>query len=154
MEPTSRQIPGGIVMLDPFARDLQVPLPPGRAHLEHEGLWLQGMPRVNLLFIGSDDLVWRTFGTQLNLRSPIATWRPGEPLTLPDVSTVPTLILSDVDRLTGSDQVRLLTWLDRAAGRTQVICTATRSLLPLLEAGSFVSALYYRLNTVCVDLTA
>jgi hypothetical protein len=147
-------MPGGAVMLDPFARDMQVPDLAEAGHLEHDVRMLQGMPRVNLLLIGSDDLVWRTIGTQLSLRSPIASWRPGESLALPDVSAVATLILNGVDHLTGAEQVRLLTWLDRAVGRTQVVCTATMSLLPLLEAGSFVNALYYRLNTVCLDLTS
>jgi hypothetical protein len=112
-----------------------------------------GRPRVNTLLIGADDVVWRVLGTSLNLASPIVSWRPGQPLQLPDFTSVRTLVIRDLALMSGSEQVRLLEWLDRASGYVQVVCTSSDALLPLVEAGSFINSLYYRLNTICIDLT-
>jgi transcriptional regulator of acetoin/glycerol metabolism len=98
----------------------------------------------------------------LDLQSPIAALvatpmttalRTGEPLVLPPVARARTLILQDVGALTHADQYRLLDWLDRAAGRTQVVSTTPASLWPRVQAGAFIDRLYYRLNTVCMDVT-
>ena len=62
-------------------------------------------------------------------------------------------MLHDVGALTTDDQLRLLDWLERAEGRTQVVSTSSAPLLPRVHAGSFIDTLYYRLNTVCVDVT-
>jgi hypothetical protein len=87
------------------------------------------------------------------MATPVATWRTGEPLVLPPVARARTLILQDVGALTRADQHRLLDWLDRAAGRTQVVSTTPASLWPRVQAGAFIDRLYYRLNTVCMDVT-
>jgi hypothetical protein len=63
------------------------------------------------------------------------------------------MILQDVGALTDADQRRLLDWLDRAAGRTQVVSTTPASLWPRVQAGAFADGLYYRLNTLCMDVT-
>ncbi len=114
-------------------------------------LQLMGMPRVNMMFIGADDVVWRALGNSLRLSAPIASWRPGEPLILP-AADLGTLIIRDVGEMTDVDQARLLKWLDHAVGHTQVVCTSNSSLLPLMAEGRFSDSLYYRLNTICVDL--
>ncbi len=44
-------------------------------------------------------------------------------------------------------------WLDRAPGRTQVVSTTPALLFPRVQAGAFIDRLYYRLNTVCMDVT-
>ena len=110
--------------------------------------------RVNLLIIHREGVLfggleWLT----LDLQKPIATWCTGEPLVLPPVAWARTMILQDVGALTHADQHRLLSWLDRAAGRTQVISTTPAPLLPCVQAGEFLDRLYYRLNTVCLDVT-
>jgi transcriptional regulator of acetoin/glycerol metabolism len=84
---------------------------------------------------------------------PIASWYPGERLVLPDPRTA-MIILYDVDALGHSDQLQLLEWLERGVGRTQVVSTTSAPLLPLVEAGIFSDMLYYRLNTVSVQVTA
>jgi len=53
----------------------------------------------------------------------------------------------------GAEQRRLLDWLERCAGRYQVVSTTTSPLLALVEARVFHDALFYRLNVVCVDVT-
>jgi transcriptional regulator of acetoin/glycerol metabolism len=46
----------------------------------------------------------------------------------------------------------MLEWLDQTASRIRVVSTSRTSLWPLLKSGAFDDALYYRLNTVCVDI--
>jgi transcriptional regulator of acetoin/glycerol metabolism len=51
-------------------------------------------------------------------------------------------------------QIHLLEWLAAAIGRIQVVCTTPAPLLPQVRAGAFIDTLYYRLNTVYVDVSA
>ena len=83
----------------------------------------------------------------------VAGWRPGQRLVLPPVARLSTLILHDVGALAFDDQRRLTDWLERAAGRTQVVSTTRSSLFPRVEAGTFVDTLYYRLITINVDFS-
>jgi transcriptional regulator of acetoin/glycerol metabolism len=87
------------------------------------------------------------------LVQPLVTWRPGERLVLPQAAQTGTLILRDVGALSLTDQRRLIDWLERAAGQTQVVSTTATPLMPLVQAGVFLARLYYRLNTVCVDVS-
>jgi len=86
------------------------------------------------------------------LATPVVAWRPGERLMLPQPLQTGTLLLHNVGALSLLDQRYLVEWLERAAGRTQVVSTTPTALLPLVQAGTFLARLYYRLNTVCVDL--
>jgi hypothetical protein len=63
-----------------------------------------------------------------------------------------TVVLHDVDKLGLMWQRQLFAWLDTEAGRTQVVSTTSRSLLPLIAAGDFLERLFYRLNTVHITL--
>ena len=63
-----------------------------------------------------------------------------------------TLILRDVAAMPRNDQHRLCDWLAVTAGRTRVVSTTRQPLFPLLEAGTFVETLYYRLNVLCFQL--
>jgi hypothetical protein len=83
----------------------------------------------------------------------VAGWRPGQRLVLPPVARLSTLILHDVGALSFDDQRRLTDWLERAAGRTQVVSTTQSSLFPRVETGMFVDTLYYRLITINVDFS-
>src|ERR1017187_9308657 len=49
------------------------------------------------------------------------------------------MVLQDVGALTDADQHRLLDWLDRGRGRTQVISTTPTPLLSRVQAGAFRS---------------
>lgn len=123
-----------------------------QASVAQKNLRELGMPRVNMLFVGVDDAVWHLLAGTLSLVEPVVFWRPGGAMHLPENAAVRTLVIRDVGAMTGAEQVRLLDWLDRAVGRTQVVSTSSVPLLPLVEEGHFINALYYRLNTVCVDL--
>jgi Sigma-54 interaction domain len=123
-------------------------------HAAHEDLRLMGLPRVNLLLRGREAAL-RTVLDSIsgNLQEPIATWTPGQPLQLPAVENAGTMILHNVGALGLEDQIHLLEWLGRAVGRTQVVSTTPAPLLPRVRAGAFIDSLYYRLNTVYVDVT-
>ena len=119
----------------------------------HKDLQVAGMPRTNLLFVGSPgavrivmEMLW------VELREPILTWRPGQTLDLPTPGRASTLVLHDVNNPTADEQRRMQDWLDQTAGRIRVVSTTRTSLWPLLKSGVFHDALYYRLNTVCVDI--
>jgi hypothetical protein len=111
--------------------------------------------RTNLLLIHANGVIQSILELlQPDLDEPIATWRPGERLVLPPETRAGTMILQDVGSMAKEDQRRLLEWLDRASGRTRVVSTTPAHLLPRVEAGAFIDTLYYRLNTVCVDVTS
>jgi transcriptional regulator of aromatic amino acid metabolism len=126
----------------------------GVPHLQED--WrLARAARVNLLLIHAAG-VPRTVLQSLvqDPDEPIASWCPGERLVLPPAARAGTVILHDVGALAHDDQRRLLEWLEGARGRAQVVSTTPATLLPHVHAGKFIDRLYYRLNTVCVDMTA
>jgi hypothetical protein len=119
----------------------------------HKDLQVAGMPRTNLLLIGSTgatrivmEMLW------LELREPIVTWRPGQPLDLPAAGSASTLVLHDINGLTQEQQLLLRQWMDQTGSRVRVVSTTRSSLWPQLKSRAFDDALYYRLNTVCVDI--
>ncbi len=124
------------------------------AKAAHEELRLVGVPRVNLLLMGSDGVIRSVLDSLVRgLHEPIASWFPGERLVLPPVDRAGTVVLHDVGALAIPEQIQLLEWLGQAMGRTQVVSTTPAPLLPRVQAGAFIDTLYYRLNTVCVDVT-
>jgi hypothetical protein len=125
------------------------------ARAAHVDLLLMGMPRVNLLLIAPDGVVRFVLESLLlDLKEPIVRWRPGDRLVLPPAADTGTLVLQEAGALSAEDQLQLLDWLEQAEGRTQVVSTSTTALLPRVHAGGFIDTLYYRLNTVCVDVTS
>jgi len=146
---------GAQIAEGPFPRGTKLPDHWRMARAAHVDLLLMGMPRVNLLLIAADGVVRYVIESLLlDLQEPIARWKPGERLALPSPHDGGTLVLHDVGSLSGDDQLRLIDWLERAEGRTQVVSTSSTPLLPRVHSGVFVDTLYYRLNTVCVDVTA
>jgi hypothetical protein len=115
-------------------------------------------PSSNLLLIGGRTGVSKILETILpNLRDPVAVWFPGTPLVLPPVAQAGTLILREVGALELGDQYRLNEWIERVqAGtwRTQIVSISGTSLLPRVQSGAFLDTLYYRLNTVYIDISA
>jgi Sigma-54 interaction domain len=125
------------------------------ARAVHADLVLLGMPRVNLLLTGTDGVISNVLDTLVSdLDEPIARWSSGERLVLAAGIRPRTLILRNVGALSHEDQLRLGEWLDRAPGHTRVVSTTTAPLWPRVTAGFFMEPLYYRLNTVAVDVTA
>ena len=110
--------------------------------------------RANLLVTGPDN-VTDAFVKALrsNLREPVVILRGGEPFALPS-APVGTLFLADVDALTFEEQRRLYEWLEENSSGTQVISLSAISLMPMVAAGRFLEGLYYRLNTIYIEITA
>jgi transcriptional regulator of acetoin/glycerol metabolism len=91
---------------------------------------------------------------QTSFRGPVTVWRSGSPLVLPPPDAPGTLVLDNVGDLPPADQLRLIDWLLQDVGAVQVIASTAVPLLPLVERGAFLDALYYRLNVVCLNLVA
>jgi hypothetical protein len=124
------------------------------ARAAHVDLLLMGMPRTNLLLIAPDDVVHYVLQSLMpDLWEPVTRWSAGDALTLPPAASGGTLVLHDVHALTIRDQRRLLEWMERTKGRNQVVSTTSSPLLARVNQGEFIATLFYRLNTVCVDVT-
>jgi hypothetical protein len=73
--------------------------------------------------------------------------------TLPGVLSLPkepagTLLLKDVAALSVVQQLDVYDWLTEHKAGVQVVSVTTVLLAPLVEAGLFLQALYYRLNII------
>lgn len=109
--------------------------------------------RVNVLLVCSDGLVEKIVDAlRPDFCEPIEVWHPASRLVLPPIGGTGTLILQDVGAMSCDDQRRLCDWLEVTAGRTRVLSTTRQPLFPLLEAGTFGEALYYRLNVLCFQV--
>lgn len=121
----------------------------------HTDLSLARLTRANVLLVGPErrveDLV-RAHVPEIDAALVIRC--QDAPPRLPVSSHPGPVVLRDVDFLTPEEQRRLFEWLDSRTGRPQVVSTASAPLRPLVEAGAFSDALYYRLNTVYIDLSA
>ena len=107
--------------------------------------------QLNALLIGPRHVTGRLVHSLRSLLAhPIIRVLPHMPLVLPRADQVGTIILEDVGRLDMAAQRYLLEWLEGAVPRTRMIGTSTVPLLPMVAAGIFDGALYYRLNLVYV----
>lgn len=86
------------------------------------------------------------------LGEPVTLKRSGTPLAL-HTSMRGTLVVHDISAFSGPEQDRILGWLDDPHSRTQVVCTTTEPLFPLVARGLFDETLYYRLNVILLQLT-
>jgi hypothetical protein len=111
------------------------------------------LSRANTLLIGREQRVAGLVNLLVSERGAGAVIRgeDGRLFLPPPTAHVPTATIRDVESLTRDEQRLLLKWLESAGG-TQVIATASTPLLPLVEAHAFHDALYYRLNTVYINL--
>jgi Sigma-54 interaction domain len=157
----TRDLPGADSCAFPIMSVRALPRFPKRGHMPAQAtsllpaaeLCVLREHRSNVMLVGS---VASTESVLLALQpafaAPVTSWQPGSRLALPSAGG--TLVLRNVPDLTPTEQSALFDWLDRDRRRTQVISTSTRPLMPLLEQGVFSDALYYRLNTVYLELPA
>jgi hypothetical protein len=123
------------------------------ARVAAEEFFLMGLPRVNVLLAGRDEVVRLVVPTILgHVSKPVWTLSPGEDLVLPPIGPG-TLVIYEVGALALREQIQLLEWSGCPLRDTQVISTTSAALLPRVTAGSFIDMLYYRLNTVYLDVT-
>ena len=119
----------------------------------HSELPFLGPLSANMLLIGVSSGSRHKVEASLVGLGLVSSWAPGEPLVLPPAEDTGTLFLHEVGSLSLDDQVRLLGWLDHARGRTRVVSTSAASLFALVEAGVFIEKLYYRLNTISINVS-
>jgi hypothetical protein len=109
--------------------------------------------RPNVLVVGSTADADRTFDVMYPyLRTPIVPWAPRNAREVPSGS-FRTLLVRDVDSLTGSQQEELVALICRIGGDLQIVSMAKAPLFPLVEKGRFLDRLYYQLNVVYLDLS-
>jgi hypothetical protein len=108
--------------------------------------------RPNALIMGSADAVEQCLAALLpHLDSPVCLGVLDTVLSSTD--EVKTCVIRDVHELSDEQQQRLSRWLEQAAGRrVRIVSTTTLPLFQLVAAGLFLEALYYRLNTVLLDI--
>jgi hypothetical protein len=109
----------------------------------------------NVLLVGAETQVVDFVSLLVPDLNEEKTIRPNRtPLQLPPTSShIGQVVVWDVGALTLQGQQELLEWLDQVKGRTQVISIATAPLFVRVETGAFDSTLYYRLNTIFIDLS-
>jgi len=78
---------------------------------------------------------------------PIFSWRPYEARGVP-ADSYATLVIHRVDTADADQQRQLCDWFDTRPRHIQVVSTALAPLYPFVENGTFLEALYYRLNHV------
>jgi transcriptional regulator of acetoin/glycerol metabolism len=86
------------------------------------------------------------------MREPIRSAASALPQALDGART---LILTDVGALDGHNQQRLVRWLDELENREmQIISLTSVPLFSLVERNAFDARLYYRLNTIFIEIEA
>jgi hypothetical protein len=88
------------------------------------------------------------------LRHPLVKTRVASLGSIRPATSTLALLVEDVGRLTPADQSALLSWVEGAGEKVQLVTTAREPLLPVVTAGRFLESLYYRLNVIYLDLSA
>jgi len=85
------------------------------------------------------------------LGQPIVSVGPLDPLRIDGARA---LILSDVDALSSARQQQLKQWMNEPGnGHVQILSLTTVPLFPLMQAHLFDAELYYRLNTIHLEIS-
>jgi hypothetical protein len=108
--------------------------------------------RANVLVTGPDDALEAFLHmARSEMREPIRS--SSGPALPPFLDGVRTLILTEIDALTDADQRRLGSWFDeRRHADVQVVSLTSAPLFSLVQANAFDADLYYRLNTVLLEV--
>jgi hypothetical protein len=108
----------------------------------------------NVLMVGPDETVEQLLAELLpHLESPVVCGTRDIDALTSSTDTMGTVVIRDVDGLSASQQQRLSCWLEHApAAPVRIVSTTSVPLFELVEAGLFPDVLYYRLNTVLLDL--
>jgi len=127
----------------------------GKGQGMHRDVALARTTRTNVLVVGPDQAVSNALALiVIDLDRAVVIDRASERLRLPSPARpVQSVVIRNIDALTRDEQEHLIDWLMVSRGLSRVIATTSRSLVSLIEAGEFSPTLYYRLNTVYVDLS-
>jgi hypothetical protein len=128
-------------------------LPAGSALCDHLMVDVSALAqhRANTLIIGDPCIVGRVLSAVWPSLKKSVQWMTGTRLVLP-VETGGTLILEEGDGLNGRAQADLMGWLDGRGRSVCLVTTSMRPLYPLVDAGLFLEALYYRLNQMLIEV--
>jgi hypothetical protein len=107
--------------------------------------------RAHVLITGPEKALEAFLSTaESELRKPIVSIACGQALPLDGPST---LILRDVHALDDAGQRKLMAWANEShSADTQIVSLAAVALLSLVNARSFDRELYYRLNTIRLEV--
>ena len=86
-----------------------------------------------------------------SLQQPVVWWDPTQ-TPAPAELTAGTLVIREIDRLEPQQQERLSRWLCRHRPALQVLALARTPLFEQVADGRFSPELYYRMNTVTVEV--
>ena len=127
----------------------------GRGQGLHRDLTIARNTRANVLVFGPEQAVSNALALMIvDVEHATVIDRSTERFRLPSaVKRVPTVIIRNVDALSHDEQRELVDLLLVSKGHSRVIATTSRSLFALVDTREFSATLYYRLNTVYVDLT-
>ena len=108
----------------------------------------------SVLIVSADDNAIDATVTKLleeRSRQPTCWWSHGS--QLPVRGAHATVVIRDVVTLSLEQQQAWLSWLNQEDGfHPKVITTSSIDVYPLVSRGVFLSALYYKLNTVLLNL--
>jgi hypothetical protein len=85
------------------------------------------------------------------LRRPVVWWAPAQSAEIPNLDAG-TLVIRDVDGLDSRQQEELSRWIVVHSRGVQVLGLSREPFYEQVEAGRFSTWLYYRLNTVVVEV--
>ena len=118
---------------------------------ENEWLMLRTI-RPNILVIGRSDFLESTVSALVaELPGPATYLRSNAPP--PPNADAQMLVVPDLAALSADRQHEWLTWLgDLHARRPQIVATSDVPIYPLVRREQFSGVLYYRLNTILLDV--
>jgi hypothetical protein len=106
----------------------------------------------NILFTGPQPRICRALqALKEHLSLPSTVWSSRTASTIRDEATG-IVMIENVDAYCLDQQHSLLEWLGTDRTGARVVTTTTTALFPLIADGRFLPELYYRLNSVLVDL--
>ena len=108
--------------------------------------------RPNLLLIGSPEQIETTSAILIaEVLKPVLYWTAEAlPPTRTDAATI---MIHDIASMSPTHQEAWLAWINGPSARdTQVIATSVIAVFPLVTRNLFLGDLYYRLNTMLLDL--
>ena len=108
--------------------------------------------RPNILVIGTADAVESTVSALVaRLSASVSYLRPNAPP--PSIDEAEMLVVPDVAALSPDRQHEWVEWLNILdVRRPQIVATSGVPLYPLVQADRFSGILYYRLNTILLDM--
>ena len=109
---------------------------------------------VNGLLVGPRELTAAAIAEiEHGLRQPLVWWSPEQETDVPGLDAG-TLVIRDVEALDSRQQEQLSRWIAVHSRGVQVLGLTREPLFENVAAGRFSTWLYYRLNTVVVEVQA